>query len=399
MADLYSGQMLSAVTDMSYGILAIVPKYADGTPITDFEDVIITENGRELKAWDSIARYMASFADTDGDGIANVPAYYSTTHGRKLVDTSRTPPCPAEESQQIHRRLRRSAGGGGAADRAGCAADPKAGQKGQTPYRIRPPLPKGRIGAILDTNTHPVKNRPCSFVCEKAFLENALLRQVGGRPMVAPTHPTDIFDTPEYSISIALKGEQNMESEKIILDIVVDVQKDFITGALANPAAQANVAHLADTAKAHAEAGHWMFFTRDTHPDNYLETREGRHLPVEHCIEGEDGWNLAPELENAMAGTEPAVCRVINKATFGSYMLPSDILDELMAHNKAVTDLEKIVIYGYCTDICVISNAMVLRAAFPETEIEILSDCCAGVTPDTHRTALDAMRACQFTIL
>ena len=90
-ADLYSGQMLSAVTDMSYGILAIVPKYADGTPITDFEDVIITENGRELKAWDSIARYMASLADTDGDGIANVPAYYSTTHGRKLVDTSRSP--------------------------------------------------------------------------------------------------------------------------------------------------------------------------------------------------------------------------------------------------------------------------------------------------------------------
>lgn len=90
-ADLYSGQMLSAVTDMSYGILSIVPKYADGTPITDFEDVIITENGRELKAWDSIARYMASFADTDGDGIANVPAYYSTTHGRKLVDTSRSP--------------------------------------------------------------------------------------------------------------------------------------------------------------------------------------------------------------------------------------------------------------------------------------------------------------------
>ena len=90
-ADLYSGQMLSAVTDMSYGILAIVPKYADGPPITDCEDVIIPENGRELKAWDSIARYMASFADTDGDGIANVPAYYSTTHGRKLVDTSRSP--------------------------------------------------------------------------------------------------------------------------------------------------------------------------------------------------------------------------------------------------------------------------------------------------------------------
>lgn len=185
----------------------------------------------------------------------------------------------------------------------------------------------------------------------------------------------------------------------MILDIVVDVQKDFITGALANPQAQANVARLAETVKAHARAGHWLFLTRDTHPDNYLATREGRHLPVEHCIEGEDGWNFAPELENALDGTEPEVCHIVNKPTFGSYMLPSEILDELMAHNKAVDDIEKIVIYGYCTDICVISNAMVLRAAFPETEIEILSDCCAGVTPKSHQTALDAMRACQFTIV
>ena len=188
-------------------------------------------------------------------------------------------------------------------------------------------------------------------------------------------------------------------SVAMILDIVVDVQKDFITGALANPQAQANVGHLAETVKAHARAGHWLFLTRDTHPDNYLATREGRHLPVEHCIEGEDGWNFAPELENALDGTDPEVCHIVNKPTFGSYMLPSEILDELMAHNKAVDDIEKIVIYGYCTDICVISNAMVLRAAFPETEIEILSDCCAGVTPQSHQTALDAMRACQFTIV
>ena len=89
-ADLYSGQMLSAVTDMSYGILSIVPKYADGTPIEDFEDVIITENGRELKGWDAIARYMASFEDTDGDGIGNVPNYYSTLHDRKKVEDSRS---------------------------------------------------------------------------------------------------------------------------------------------------------------------------------------------------------------------------------------------------------------------------------------------------------------------
>ena len=190
-----------------------------------------------------------------------------------------------------------------------------------------------------------------------------------------------------------------MSNKKIIIDVVVDVQKDFITGALANEQAQANVAHLAKVAKAHAEAGHWMFFTRDTHEDNYLDTREGRHLPVEHCVEGEDGWNFAPELEDAMAATEPEVTHIVNKPTFGSYMLPSDILDELMAHNKAATDIEKFVIYGYCTDICVISNAMVLRAAFPETEIEIQSDCCAGVTPRSHQTALDAMRNCQFTIV
>ena len=88
-ADLYSGQMLSAVTDMSHGLLSLVPKYADGTPIEDFEDVIVMEGDRELKAWDSIARYMQSFEDTDGDGIANVPEYYETTHGRKVVEDSR----------------------------------------------------------------------------------------------------------------------------------------------------------------------------------------------------------------------------------------------------------------------------------------------------------------------
>lgn len=88
-ADLYSGQMLSAVTDMSFGLLSIVPKYADGTPIKDFEDVIIMENGKELKAWDAIARYMASFEDTDGDGIANVPSSYSQIQGRKVVEDSK----------------------------------------------------------------------------------------------------------------------------------------------------------------------------------------------------------------------------------------------------------------------------------------------------------------------
>lgn len=89
-ADLYSGQMLSAVNDMSYGLLSLVPKYADGTPIEDFEDVIITDNGKELKAWDAIARYMQSFTDTDGDGIANIPAYYSEDHDRKVVENDKS---------------------------------------------------------------------------------------------------------------------------------------------------------------------------------------------------------------------------------------------------------------------------------------------------------------------
>ena len=152
-ADLYSGQMLSAVTDMSYGILAIVPKYADGTPITDFEDVIITENGRELKAWD-LDRALYGLVCRHGRRRHCQCAGVLQHHPRPQAGRYQPqPPCPAEEPQQIHRRLRRSAGRGGAADRAGCAADPKAGQKGQTPRRIRPPLPKGRIGAILDTNT------------------------------------------------------------------------------------------------------------------------------------------------------------------------------------------------------------------------------------------------------
>ena len=106
---------------------------------------------------------------------------------------------------------------------------------------------------------------------------------------------------------------------------------------------------------------------------------------MEHCIEGEDGWNFAPELENALDGTDPEVCHIVNKPTFGSYMLPSEILDELMAHNKAVDDIEKIVVYGYCTDICVISNAMVLRAAFRRRKLRSCPDCCAGVTPQSHK--------------
>lgn len=185
-------------------------------------------------------------------------------------------------------------------------------------------------------------------------------------------------------------------AQKINIDVIVDVQNDFITGALANPAAQANVGAVADTARRAAQDGHWLFFTKDTHTPDYLQTREGRALPVAHCIKGTDGWQLAPQL---LPLPEAPVVETVEKPTFGAAALPGAVRAQLAAHGLTDADIAKFTLYGYCTDICVISNAMVLRAAFPEAEIEILSACCAGVTPQSHETALAALRACQFTVV
>ena len=166
--------------------------------------------------------------------------------------------------------------------------------------------------------------------------------------------------------------------------IAVDLQNDFIDGALGTPEASAM---LPAALRRIREFDGPVLFTRDTHGPDYPQTREGRVLPVPHCIAGTDGWQIAPSLQ-------PYAAEIIDKPTFGSTALG----ERLQAMN-AQHPIESITLIGLCTDICVISNAMVLRAAFPETEIEILSDCCAGVTPQSHQTALDAMRACQFTIV
>ena len=166
--------------------------------------------------------------------------------------------------------------------------------------------------------------------------------------------------------------------------IAVDLQNDFIDGALGTPEA---AAMLPAALRRIREFDGPVLFTRDTHGPDYPQTREGRVLPVPHCIVGTDGWQIAPSLR-------PYAAEIIDKPTFGSTSL-----GERLQVMNAQHPIESITLIGLCTDICVISNAMVLRAAFPETEIEILSDCCAGVTPQSHQTALDALRGCQFTIV
>lgn len=186
--------------------------------------------------------------------------------------------------------------------------------------------------------------------------------------------------------------------QKVTIDVIVDMQNDFVTGALGTAEARAMSGRLAAEAKQAAESGHALFFTLDTHGDDYLSTREGKKLPVEHCLRGTEGWNLVPEVA-AVAEAEDPACPakvLVEKPTFGASELPAAVQKFLTEKNATV---EKFRVYGVCTDICVISNAMLLRAFFPETPIEILAGLCAGVCPDSHETALKAMGACQFDVL
>lgn len=164
--------------------------------------------------------------------------------------------------------------------------------------------------------------------------------------------------------------------------IVVDMQVDFITGSLGSKEAKAIVPAVVN--KVENFAGR-VIFTRDTHFDNYLQTQEGTKLPVVHCIKDTAGWQICDELK-------PYVKTVVDKETFASMDLPRIIKD--FGEN-----IEKIELCGLCTDICVISNAMILKAAFPETPVEVDADCSAGVNKERHNTALDAMRAVQIEIL
>ena len=166
--------------------------------------------------------------------------------------------------------------------------------------------------------------------------------------------------------------------------IVIDMQNDFIDGALGSAMAQAVVEPVRQRILQARAAGDRVIFTRDTHGEDYLTTQEGRNLPVPHCIRGTQGWEISPLLP-----VEDAP--VVDKPTFGSLELP-----RLVA---AMPEVEEIELVGVCTDICVISNAMVLKAAFPEIPLSVRASCCAGVTEESHLRALGAMGACQIGVL
>ena len=171
---------------------------------------------------------------------------------------------------------------------------------------------------------------------------------------------------------------------KILL--AIDLQNDFISGALGTPEA---LAIIPEAAKRIREFPGKVIFTRDTHNEDYLQTQEGRLLPVPHCIRGTEGWALYPAIGSVQNGAP-----VIDKPTFGSVAL-----GELLVRMNAAEPIESITLIGLCTDICVIANALLCRAFLPEVPVIVDASCCAGVTPESHRRALEAMRACQTTIL
>ena len=171
--------------------------------------------------------------------------------------------------------------------------------------------------------------------------------------------------------------------------IVVDMQKDFIDGALGTKEAQAIVKAAAGRIRACREEGYRVIATLDTHGENYLNTAEGRKLPVKHCIRNTEGWQLNGEIREALGDALR-----VEKPTFGSLRLA-----EMLKEETGPEDSVQIELIGLCTDICVVSNALLLKANFPEAEIVVRADCCAGVTPEKHRAALETMRSCQIDIL
>lgn len=169
--------------------------------------------------------------------------------------------------------------------------------------------------------------------------------------------------------------------------IIVDMQKDFVNGALGTKEAETILPAVID--KVHNFDGE-VIFTRDTHFENYLSTSEGKLLPVEHCIKGTAGWELMKELEDYRVCNG---CVTYDKLTFGSKELAQDLLKR-----SKEQDMESIEFIGLCTDICVVSNVLMTKAFLPEMEIKVDAACCAGVTPEKHEAALETMRSCQIVV-
>ena len=168
----------------------------------------------------------------------------------------------------------------------------------------------------------------------------------------------------------------------------VDMQKDFVDGSLGSKEAVSIVPAVVKKAR---DFDGTVLFTRDTHGEDYMETQEGKYLPVAHCIRGTDGWELIPELEE-LKDSRKVQC--FDKPAFGSVALA----EALRAMYEA-GELEAVELVGLCTDICVVSNALLIKAFMPELPVSVDASCCAGVTPEKHAAALETMRSCQIQIL
>ncbi|MCQ4638103.1 cysteine hydrolase [Anaerovorax odorimutans] len=171
--------------------------------------------------------------------------------------------------------------------------------------------------------------------------------------------------------------------------IIVDMQNDFIDGALGTQEAQEIVARVNEKIQEYDQRGDLVIFTADTHSKEYLETQEGRNLPVPHCMKGSQGWEISSAL------FRPQDAPVIEKDTFGSKEL-GIMLMEMERAGEVPAEIELV---GLCTDICVISNAMIVKAFLPEVPVTVDASCCAGVTPESHENALKAMEVCQIHVI
>lgn len=174
--------------------------------------------------------------------------------------------------------------------------------------------------------------------------------------------------------------------------VVVDMQNDFITGALGNAECEASVAAVK---KVIADGKYdQIILTRDTHTEDYMNTREGKHLPVPHCIEETEGWEINSEVMDAVVASKVEYM-IVDKPTFGSVILGSELAEDYATHGAELT----VDFVGVCTGICVISNVMIAKATCPEAEIRVVENACACVTPDSHKTAIEAMKLCQVEMI
>ena len=191
--------------------------------------------------------------------------------------------------------------------------------------------------------------------------------------------------------------------------VIVDMQNDFVDGALGTPEAQKIVNKVAEQIRSRASKDTILLVTKDTHAMNYMETLEGKNLPVPHCIKNTHGWELAPAIQEAIYDTRdkyhsfdsyfPYVNdHIIEKPTFGSIDL-QNLLYMLDENCGQTGDVAEVTLMGLCTGICVMSNALLAKATLHNIPVRVVEDCCACVTPDSHKTAIDAMRLCQIEII